>query len=235
MSSSISYTDLSQKITDCALPKLLKLCYNSQNQLLNELLEEKKRENADIDIPTIHPPKRNKTQSSKLKLSALCSWLPKDYFAKIKANFTPHLEKNQIKESVTWSQLGYTARQSWIEDVYNKHRHQLGSNKWIVGECLKQKLNDRDNEDNLEQDYIVNLEHKDYVNSVSSTYDAFVLSNYTLPTSSSGIISDEYNDPISDNYIGSAPESDSEAIENHTTQNSKSIKLNIKLIYNFLI
>ncbi|CAG8682713.1 46281_t:CDS:2, partial [Gigaspora margarita] len=29
------------------------------------------------------------------------------------------------------------------EQVYNKHKHQIGSNKWIVEECLKQKLIDR--------------------------------------------------------------------------------------------
>ncbi|CAG8800829.1 26238_t:CDS:2, partial [Racocetra persica] len=64
------------------------------------------------EIPAIQPPKRNKTQSSKLKLSTFCTWLLKDYFAKIKA----HIEENQIKESVTWSQLGYTVQESWIED-----------------------------------------------------------------------------------------------------------------------
>ncbi|CAG8834967.1 39674_t:CDS:2, partial [Gigaspora margarita] len=157
MVSSITYSNLSQKIIDCELPssetlntlstsqqiEILKLCYNAQRKLLNQLLEEKRIENADIEIPTIQLPKRNKTQSSKLKLSALCSWSPKDYFAKIKADFTPHLEENKIKASVTWSQLGYTARESWIEDVYNKHRSKIGSNKWIVQECLKQKLTDR--------------------------------------------------------------------------------------------
>ncbi|CAG8738980.1 6190_t:CDS:2, partial [Gigaspora margarita] len=54
-----------------------------------------------------------------------------------------HLEANNIKESVTWSQLGYSARESWILDVCNKQILQIGSNKWIVEECLKQKLVDR--------------------------------------------------------------------------------------------
>ncbi|CAG8674744.1 10460_t:CDS:2 [Cetraspora pellucida] len=82
-----------------------------------------------ISIPNIQPPKRDKTKPSKLKLSELCTWLPKNYFSKIKSDFTPHLEENNIKESITWSQLRYTARESWILD--------------IVEECLKQKLVDR--------------------------------------------------------------------------------------------
>ncbi|CAG8505750.1 18848_t:CDS:2, partial [Racocetra fulgida] len=76
MVSSISYVNLSQKIIDCELPssetlnilstgqqiEILKLCYNGQKKLLNQLLEEKKLENADIEIPIIQLPKRNKTQ-----------------------------------------------------------------------------------------------------------------------------------------------------------------------------
>ncbi|CAG8462549.1 2573_t:CDS:2 [Racocetra persica] len=89
-------------------------------------LKKKKIEQTNIEIPVIQLPKRNKNQSSKLKLWELCSWLSKDYFTKIKADFTPHLEANQITELTTWSQLGHLARESWI-----------------VQECLKQKLNDR--------------------------------------------------------------------------------------------
>jgi hypothetical protein len=132
-STSISYKYLFQKIIDCKLPsaetlntlstgqqiEILKLCYNAQRKILNNLLEEKRIEKANFEIPTIQPPKRNKHQSSKLKLSALCSWLPKDYFSKIKADFTPHLEENKIEASTTWSHLGYTARESWIDDVSN--------------------------------------------------------------------------------------------------------------------
>ncbi|KAF0452658.1 hypothetical protein F8M41_001882 [Gigaspora margarita] len=98
---------------------------------------------------------------------------------------------------------------------------------------LSQKITDcalPSDEDNLEQDYINNLEHEDYINSVSCTYNASVLSNYTLPTSSSGIISNKHNDSISDNYIGSASKSDSEAIENHKTQNSKNTLKKISLL-----
>ncbi|CAG8644510.1 18609_t:CDS:2, partial [Gigaspora margarita] len=171
MTSYISYKDLSQKITDCAL-------------------------------------------SSKETLDTLST----NYFAKIKADFTPHLEENQIKESVTWSQLGYIARQSWIEDIklsqqITKKTFQINKeNTSYRFETESNKICES-NEDNLEQDYINNLEHEDYINSVSSAYDASVLSNYTLLTSSDSIISDEYNDLISDNYIGSAPKSDCEAIE----------------------
>ncbi|CAG8825589.1 23750_t:CDS:2, partial [Dentiscutata erythropus] len=50
---------------------------------------------------------------------------------------------NKIAESTTWSQLGYSARESWIEDIYDKHKVQIGFNRWIVQECLKQKLIDR--------------------------------------------------------------------------------------------
>jgi hypothetical protein len=128
---SISYSYLSQKITDCELPSLetfntfskaqqieiLKVCYNAQKKLLNKLLDDKRIEHADIEIPVVQLPKRNKTQSSKLKLWELCPWLSKDYFSKIKADFTPHLEENKITELTTWSQLGYSARESWVEDV----------------------------------------------------------------------------------------------------------------------
>ncbi|CAG8458360.1 7875_t:CDS:2 [Racocetra fulgida] len=156
--SPISYSYLSQKITNCELPstetlntfskaqqiEILKLCYDAQKRLLNKLLEDKKLEHADVEIPVVQLPKRiNKNQSSKLKLWELCPWLSKDYFSKIKSDFTPHLEANKITELTTWSQLGYSARESWVEDVYTKHRLQIGSNKWIVQECLKQKLNDR--------------------------------------------------------------------------------------------
>ncbi|CAG8794675.1 4086_t:CDS:2 [Gigaspora margarita] len=176
MTSSISYTDLFQKITDCALPS-------------KETLDTLSTKNADIDIPTIQPSKRNKTQSSKLKLSAL----------------------------LTWSQLGYTARQSWIEDSYsNELPKKFQINKENTSYRFETELNEK-------QDYIDNLEYEDYINSVSSTYGASVLSNYSLPTSSGSIISDEYNDSISDNYIGSAPESDSEAIKNQTTQKFQKI------------
>ncbi|CAG8763087.1 18797_t:CDS:2, partial [Racocetra persica] len=57
------------------------------------------------------------------------------YFSKIKADFIPHLEENNIKELTTWSQLEYTTRESWILD--------------IVEEYLKQKLIDR--ADNFKQ------------------------------------------------------------------------------------
>ncbi|CAG8714836.1 6426_t:CDS:2, partial [Racocetra fulgida] len=134
---SITYSYLSQKIIDSEAPseeildtlsaqqkiEVLKLCYNSQRKLLNKLLEEKRIEQAIIEIPTIQPPKRDKNQSSKIKLWELCPWLPKTYFANIKADFTPHIRANKI--------------------VYNKHKVQIGSNKWIVQECLKQKLMDR--------------------------------------------------------------------------------------------
>ncbi|KAF0381757.1 hypothetical protein F8M41_012069 [Gigaspora margarita] len=133
MSTFISYSYLSKAILDCKLPSEETLNLLSQNQQIENL----------NDIPNIQPPKRDKTKPSKLKLSELCPWLPKDYFSKIKADFTPHLEANNIKKSVTWSQLGYSARESWILDVCNKHILQIGSNKWIVEECLKQKLVDR--------------------------------------------------------------------------------------------
>ncbi|CAG8845469.1 31468_t:CDS:1, partial [Gigaspora margarita] len=51
-------------------------------------------------MPNIQPSKRDKTKLSKLKLSELCSWLPKNYFSKIKVDFTPHLEENKIVESI---------------------------------------------------------------------------------------------------------------------------------------
>ncbi|CAG8811288.1 22328_t:CDS:1 [Cetraspora pellucida] len=113
--SSISYSYLSQKITDCELPstetlnifskaqqiEILKLCYNTQKRLLNKLLDDKRIEHADIEIPVVQLPKRNKNQSSKLKLWKLCPWLSKDYFSKIKADFTPHLETNKITKLTT--------------------------------------------------------------------------------------------------------------------------------------
>ncbi|CAG8618679.1 32173_t:CDS:2 [Gigaspora margarita] len=40
-----------------------------------------------------------------------------DYFSKIKADFTPHLEANKITELTTWLQLGHSARESWVEDL----------------------------------------------------------------------------------------------------------------------
>ncbi|CAG8615461.1 829_t:CDS:2 [Dentiscutata erythropus] len=155
--SSISYSYLSKKILDCEIPsketfntlsldqqiEILKSCYNIQRKLLIKILEDKKNEQATIEIPNIQPPKRDKSKPSKLKLSELCPWLPKNYFSKIKADFTPHLEENKIAESITWVHLGYSVRESWVLDVYNKHKHQIGSNKWIVEECLKQKLIDR--------------------------------------------------------------------------------------------
>ncbi|CAG8727630.1 7021_t:CDS:2, partial [Cetraspora pellucida] len=95
---------------------ILKLCYNAQKRLLNKLLDDKRIEHANIEIPVVQLPKRNKNQSSKLKLWELCPWLSKDYFSKIKANFTSHLETNKITELSTWSQLGYSAKESWVED-----------------------------------------------------------------------------------------------------------------------
>jgi hypothetical protein len=128
---SISYSYLSRKILDCELLtketfdtfslnqqlEILKSCYNKQKKLLIKLLEDKKNEQTIIEIPNIQPPKRDKAKASKLQLSKLCSWLPKDYFLKIKADFTPHLEENRIAESTTWSHLGYTVRESWVSDV----------------------------------------------------------------------------------------------------------------------
>ncbi|CAG8812483.1 25003_t:CDS:2, partial [Cetraspora pellucida] len=135
MSTFISYSDLSKAILNCKLPsketlnilsqnqqiELLKFFYNKQQKLLNKLLEHKKNEQMPINIPNIRLPKRDKTKPSKLKLSELCTWLPKNYFSKIKSDFTPLLDENNIKESITWLQLGYTAREK----------------------CLKQKLVDR--------------------------------------------------------------------------------------------
>ncbi|CAG8800386.1 14745_t:CDS:1, partial [Dentiscutata erythropus] len=40
--------------------------------------------------------------------------LPKGYFSKIKDDFILYLEENNIKESTTWSQLGYIAKESWV-------------------------------------------------------------------------------------------------------------------------
>ncbi|CAG8760314.1 15449_t:CDS:2, partial [Dentiscutata erythropus] len=189
--------------------EILKLCYDAQKNLLNKLLEEKKKENVDIKIPTIQPSKRNRTQSSKLKLSALCSWLRKDYFVNIKANFTPHLEENQIKESVTWSQLGYTARESWInnnnelESLQQIAKEVFHINKENTSYRFKTESNKFCDDDNLAQD-----NHENYMN-YSNTYTTSGLNNYTLSTSSGGVISDEYNNPTFDSYIGSAPDSDS--------------------------
>ncbi|CAG8773448.1 5436_t:CDS:2, partial [Dentiscutata erythropus] len=215
MASSISYTYLFQKITDCELP--------SKETL--DILSAK--------IPTIQPSKRNRTQSSKLKLSALCSWLPKDYFAKIKADFTPHFEENQIKESVTWLQLGYTARESWIDDKKNKVKsrimqtlisdNELESPQRIAKEVFhinKENTSYRfetesnkfceGDDDNLAQD-----NHENYMN-YSNTYTTSGLNNYTLSTSSGGVISDEYNNPTFNSYIGSAPDSEANEIKQTT-------------------
>ncbi|CAG8822082.1 23218_t:CDS:1, partial [Dentiscutata erythropus] len=53
--------------------EVLKLYYDSQRKLLNKLLEEKRIEQAIIEISTIEPPKQDKHQSSKIKLWELCS------------------------------------------------------------------------------------------------------------------------------------------------------------------
>ncbi|CAG8606791.1 8246_t:CDS:1 [Cetraspora pellucida] len=112
---SISYSFLSRKILDCKLPtketfdafslnqqlEILKSCYNKQKKLLIKLLEDKKNEQTIIKIPNIKLSKRDKAKVSKLQLSKLCSWLPKDYFIKIKADFTLHLEENRIVELTT--------------------------------------------------------------------------------------------------------------------------------------
>ncbi|CAG8840231.1 29095_t:CDS:2, partial [Racocetra persica] len=82
---------------------------------------------------------------------------------------------------------------------------------------------------NLEQDDVDNIEHEDYIDSISNNYSNSVLNNYIHSTFNGGVISDKYNGPTFDNYIGSAPNSDSEANENYIIQNSKSIKLNIKI------
>ncbi|CAG8697905.1 23569_t:CDS:2 [Cetraspora pellucida] len=108
MSTSISYSYLLKEISDCELPKeetlnilpqnqqidILKFFYEKQRKLLNKLLESKKNEQDITDIPNIQPPKRDKT------------------------DFTPHLEANNIKESITWSQLGYTARENDNEEHF---------------------------------------------------------------------------------------------------------------------
>ncbi|CAG8813803.1 18845_t:CDS:2, partial [Dentiscutata erythropus] len=83
-SSSITYSYLSQKIIDSKAPS---------EEILDSLSAQQKIE------------------SSKIKLWELCPWLPKTYFAKIKADFTSHIEANKIAESTTWSQLGYSARE----------------------------------------------------------------------------------------------------------------------------
>ncbi|CAG8551381.1 12182_t:CDS:2 [Dentiscutata heterogama] len=93
-SSSITYSYLSQKIIDSEASSEEILDSLSAQQKI-ELLEKKRIEQAIIEIPTIEPPKQDKHQSSKIKLWELCSWLPKTYFAKIKANFTSILK--QIK------------------------------------------------------------------------------------------------------------------------------------------
>ncbi|CAG8815941.1 22660_t:CDS:1, partial [Dentiscutata erythropus] len=73
-SSSITYSYLSQKIIDSEAPsevildslsaqqkiEVLKLCYDLQQKLLNKLLEEKRIEQAIIEIPTIELPKQDK-------------------------------------------------------------------------------------------------------------------------------------------------------------------------------
>ncbi|CAG8796874.1 12159_t:CDS:2, partial [Dentiscutata erythropus] len=104
-SSSITYLYLSQKIIDSKAPSEEILDLLSAQQKI-ELLEEKRIKQAIIEIPTMEPSKRDKYQLSKIKLWELCPWLPKTYFAKIKADFTPYIEANKIAESTTWSQLG---------------------------------------------------------------------------------------------------------------------------------
>ncbi|KAF0475502.1 hypothetical protein F8M41_024611 [Gigaspora margarita] len=256
--SSISYSYLSKKILDCEIPpeetfntlsldhqiEILKSCYNIQRKLLIKLLEDKKNEQAIIEIPNIQPPKRDKTKPSKLKLSELCPWLPKNYFLKIKADFTPHLEENKIAESITWAHLGYSVRESWVLDRRNKKTKfkdtesniQVTSSEdelEILNHDVNQNIEDKENEDfsdivsnkNYNKTTIVNeYDNDDDLEFLNSSYsNTFVNLDSNTIASGSNIISSYNNNTSSSYYHESASSSDNETTENVTFQTNEDI------------
>ncbi|CAG8576101.1 5133_t:CDS:2, partial [Racocetra fulgida] len=209
-----------KKILDCELPTK-----ETKKKLLIKLLEDKKNEQTIIEIPNIQPPKRDKAKASKLQLSKLCSWLPKDYFIKIKADFAPHLEENRIAESTTWSHLGYTVRETNLKAVESNTRIQVESSADEL-ETFHQNINEMAKEyssSNKENIYSFDLESdEDYSNTITinkpSTFNSCITSN----TSNNMIFASDNYIPFASksyknsltNYIVSASSSDEEITEN---------------------
>ncbi|CAG8511120.1 6283_t:CDS:2 [Dentiscutata erythropus] len=232
----LSYKHFSAFYADCELPS---------TETLNTLLKR-----ADIEIPVVQLPKRNKNQSSKLKLWKLCPWLPKTYFSKIKADFTLHLEANKITELTTWLQLGHSARESWVEDVYIKHRLQIVANsdnkpevvqqatsifkKYMMMNQKNMDLTFRSSNEFQETDQEMHLNNNNddseffgsnyYENCDSTTSDNYAtpsFSNNIVSVSNRHITSCNYAIPASGSYIDPTSNSDNEIYENTLSQNFK--------------